>query len=530
MSQIVVDESDSSIETRIDGFSPAAPLNVGRRRLRSRGAAIAYTMARRLLRSAQGLVGRAAALGGATLLACGPPSIADCVANPASYAFEKAELLKIVDLSGIPVAGMTDSERCGVSTITRYCSFGSGKLVTEPPDSATIRTLMAQLRASSPLGGTADEWPDPTGSDDDKTEYAALATKFMALGRYVAQLRETALRRELESIGIAPASAAGAASTKPSREEEEKKNHRQRAADLTKMAAALYSIDFGDPCDSALLVETSHAFGRNRLAVAHLKSGKYGRPSVHVVEKPHYTAGDDGTLKEDAPLGTSATLTRNASVLEQIFNVTESLVIAGIAPIDGNLAHCAEACGVVRRGTADEKQVNFDMTTKLKVDRAFTRLSGALGPKELEALFEDAFIPTLGGLMADGHSCSSGCQNILKTAAWMRPRPQETVAKTANSAGASTDATGTAAAPTLKADKNGVVRGADGEALFYTASRVSKMQQGHTKQITEMKAAKQRLISGGGGGWPQKSARFEDRRRDEAGHAQDSRRDHHQTR
>ena len=111
----------------------------------------------------------------------------------------------------------------------------------------------------------------------------------------------------------------------------------------------------------------------------------------------------------------------------------------------------------------------------------------------------------------------------------MRPRPQETVAKTANSAGASTDATGTAAAPTLKADKNGVVRGADGEAMYYTAARVTKMQQGHTKQITEMKAAKQRLITGGGGGWPQK-IRFDDRRRDESGHAQDSRRDHHQTR
>lgn len=40
------------------------------------------------------------------------------------------------------------------------------------------------------------------------------------------------------------------------------------------------------------------------------------------------------------------------------------------------------------------------MTTKLKVDRAFTRLSGTLGPKELETLFEDTFVPTLGGLMA----------------------------------------------------------------------------------------------------------------------------------
>ena len=492
--------------------------------------AIAAMMVQRLLRLARGFVGHAAALGGVTIMAINPPDkVADCVANPASYAFEKAEMAKLVGLSGIPLAGMIDFERCGVSTITRYCVYGGGKLVAEPPDTATIRTLMAQLRASSVLGG-ADAWPDPQGSDNEKTAYTALATNFMALGRYVVQMRETAIRRELESIGVVPASAAGAAGTKPTREEEERKNHRQKAADLTKMAASLYSIDFGDPCDSALLVETNHAFGRNRLAVAHLKSGKYGRPSVHVVEKPHFTAGDDGTLKEDAPVGSSASLTRNASVLEQIFNVTESLVIAGVMPIDGTLAHCAEACGIVRRGTADEKQVHFDMTTKLKVDRAFTRLSGTLGPKELEALFEDTFVPTLGGLMADGHSCSSGCQNILKTAAWMRPRPQETATKPANGTGASADSTGAAAAPTMKADKNGVVRGADGEALYYTAARVTKMQQGHAKQVTEMKAARQRAAAGGGGGWSPKMVRFEDRRRDESSYAQDSRRDHHQHR
>ena len=482
-------------------------------------------MLRRAGRVARSLVGRAVALGGAAIVAYSPPGIAVCVANPA---LEKEELEKLLELSSIPKVAIHDLERVKLASITRYCSYAGGKLAAEPPDTTTIANLLALLRKDSLLAGS-DAWPNPGGSDDEKQKYLALATSFVALGRYASQMKETALRRELEGVGMAVAGPL-TASAKTTREEDEKKNHRQTAVDLTKLASALYSIDFGDPCDSSVLVETYHAFGRNRLAVGHLKGGKYGRPSVHLVDKTHYVSGDDGVLKEETPVGTSAPLTRNASVLEQIFNVTESLVIAGVKPINSALAHHAEQHGVVRRGESDQKQVNFDMTTKLKVDKAFTRLSGTLGPKELEVLFEDNFVPTLGGLMAEGHSCASGCQNILLTAAWMRPRaPDATVrAPSVEAAGtASTSAsTPTTAAPTMRPDKNGVVKGADGQVLFYTADRVAKMQAGHTKTVEEMKASKARALAGNGGG----RVRWDDRRRDEPPYYNDARREHHQQR
>ena len=76
----------------------------------------------------------------------------------------------------------------------------------------------------------------------------------------------------------------------------------------------------------------------------------------------------------DAPLGARLGVPRvqhpdrvgrNGHVLIQIFNVTESLVIAGVSEINKTMAHGAGAHGTVNRGTKNAKQVNFDMTTKL---------------------------------------------------------------------------------------------------------------------------------------------------------------------
>lgn len=477
-------------------------------------------MLSRMRRVTHGLVSHVVALGGVAIIGSNPPGVACCVANPA---FEKEELAKLLELSSIPKSCIQDFERLNLGSITRLCNFGGGKLALEPPDSTTVGVLMSNLRIGSTLAGV-DAWPNPNGSDAEKVAHSNLATSFMALCRYASQLKETALRRELEGIGML---VGGSSAAKVTREEEEKKNHRQKAVDLTRDASVLYSIDFGEPCDSAVLVETYHAFARNRLSVAHLKSGKYGRPSVHLAEKTHFVVGEEGTMKEEKPEGAIAPLTRNANVLEQIFNVTESLVIAGLEPINKNLAHSAGVSGVVRRGQGDEKQVNFDMTTKLKVDRAFTRLSGTLGPKELEVLFEDSFISTLGGLMAEGHSCASGSQNILKTAAWMRPRMPDAAAKTPNGAGASTDAAGSTPVTLPKADRNGVVRGADGEVQYYTAARFQKLQAAHTKQIEQMKASKARITGQFNSGGSQR-VRWDDRRRDEHPYQQDARREHHQ--
>jgi hypothetical protein len=53
-------------------------------------------------------------------------------------------------------------------------------------------------------------------------------------------------------------------------------------------------------------------------------------------------AADDHTLKEESTeAGGAASLTRNGHVLVQVFNVTESLVIAGTSEINKTLTHKA---------------------------------------------------------------------------------------------------------------------------------------------------------------------------------------------
>ena len=118
-------------------------------------------------------------------------------------------------------------------------------------------------------------------------------------------------------------------------------------------------------------------FGPKR-GKSRLKSGKYGHANVHIMEKAHRVAADDHTIKEESSEVGSTTLTRNGHVLIQIFNVTESLVIAGAMEINKTVAHSAGSHGCVNRGSASAKQVHFDLTTKLQVDKAFTLLSGNL--------------------------------------------------------------------------------------------------------------------------------------------------------
>lgn len=154
-------------------------------------------MLSRVRRVTHGLVGHVVALGGVAIIGSNPPGVACCVANPA---FEKEELAKLLELSSIPKSCIQDFERLNLGSITRLCNFGGGKLALEPPDSATVGVLMSNLRIGSTLAGV-DAWPNPNGSDAEKVAHSNLATSFMALCRYASQLKETALRRELEGIG-----------------------------------------------------------------------------------------------------------------------------------------------------------------------------------------------------------------------------------------------------------------------------------------------------------------------------------------
>ena len=263
----------------------------------------------------------------------------------AGAAFERAELVRLLVACKLPEAAIADFERCNVGTIMLFSSFAVGKLVLEPPDGGSLATMLIALRTGSTLAG-AEKWPDPTVAAE-AASYTVTVTKMTMLCRFVALQKEKAALRELTYVGAAGADS----NAQRTREEDEKRNHKAKATELSLSAAALYNTDFSEQCDSATLVTTHHAFGRHRLAVARLRSGKYGHASVHIMEKAHWVAADDHTIKEEsAELGSTA-LTRNGQVLIQIFNVTESLVIAGASEINKTVAHSAGSHGTVNRGT-----------------------------------------------------------------------------------------------------------------------------------------------------------------------------------
>ena len=241
------------------------------------------------------------------------------------------------------------------------------------------------LKAGSALAG-AGAWPDAAVAAD-AANYNLVVLNMTTLCRFVALSKEKAVRRELAYVGAAVADDAA----QQTKEEEEKKNHKAKAAELAQLASAMYNTDFPELCDSAVVVAMHHEFQRNRLLTARLHSGKYGRPSVHLAEKARW----------------------NGHILVQIFNATEAMVIAGTSEINKTLAHYAGAHGIMNRTSTKPKQVHFDLTTKLQVEKAFTMLSGTLTPKALESLFDDQFVPTLGAMMAAGHSCASAAMSIL---------------------------------------------------------------------------------------------------------------------
>jgi hypothetical protein len=400
-------------------------------------------------------------------------------------AFEREELTRLLKASRLPEAAITDFERCNVGTIMQFASFAVGKLTTEPPDGPTLTGLLVALRTGSALAG-ADQWPDP-GVAAQAADYTDSVTKMTMLCRYVALQKEKAALREMTYVGMAGTDA----NAQRAREEDEKKNHKAKALELSAAACAMYNLDFTELCDSSTLVATHHAFQRNRLAVARLRSGKYGHTSVHLAEKAHWVAADDHTIKEESSEVGSTSLTRNGHVLIQIFNVTESLVIAGASEINKTMAHSAGAHGTVNRGTSKMKQVNFDLTTKLQVDKAFTMLSGQLSPKALETLFDDQFIPTLGSMMVSGHSCASAATSIIANAAWMRVSGE----KLTPAAGAGSGAEASAATPSkskMNPDKSGAIKNEDGEIVAYSAAKVTQMRENHERQVAEMAAARKK--------------------------------------
>ena len=67
-----------------------------------------------------------------------------------------------------------------------------------------------------------------------------------------------------------------------------------------------------------------------------------------------------------------------------------------------------------------EAQLQYTMTTKNTVLRAYVMLAGAMGPIEVLRHFQDRFIMESNSLMKKGYSLGSGQDHLCSHAAWMQ--------------------------------------------------------------------------------------------------------------
>ena len=180
----------------------------------------------------------------------------------------------------------------------------------------------------------------------------------------------------ISASGIVGTEAEQVAEEKRKRDEE-LKNHAATYMVLERTAEKYYNHSMLAECDTETVVKTHIQLKMQRLVLARIGSGKYGIKGVHFSENTLFREDDDHHLvvaseEEKVPLF------RNAAVLRQITMAFTSIVVAGCYEIDPVHTHLAGPYGKINVGTADEKQLMFDVTTARKAERVFVELSGAL--------------------------------------------------------------------------------------------------------------------------------------------------------
>ena len=161
------------------------------------------------------------------------------------------------------------------------------------------------------------------------------------------------------------------------KKEDELKNHASTYIRLERQAEKYYNQSMLAECDTETVVKTHIQLGMQRLVLARIGSGKYGIKGVHFSESTMFREDNNHHLvvaneEEKVPLY------RNAAVLRQITMALTSIVTSGPGgyEVDPALSHLAGPYGKINVGTADEKQLMFDMTTCRKAERVFVEMSG----------------------------------------------------------------------------------------------------------------------------------------------------------
>lgn len=393
---------------------------------------------------------------------------------------ERGEHLKLLDAAKIARHYHPDMVTNSVGTVVEYCSAFGCKLVANPPDQPTITALLASLRSGSSLAG-AQAWPDPGGSNAEKTRHATLVSAFTALGRLCRRGEDAALDRLAKAVGTISATASA------SHEETELKNAADRVERYELAASALYNVTFAvSSADAETIVKTRLAFEHNKLRVGKLGTGRYGRSGALISERRTYEEGADHKLKS-IDVEEVAT-NRNALVLSLISECLDTLVVAGNIDLPPQAKIAGEHGKVNDAGKA--RQLQFDLSTARATLAAFVALSGQLSPSELRDKWEVDFVRTAHDQMCAGHSGCSAFRYVLSLG-WMLPgyAASVTPAVVPRTAGVTAEVARAPARETaspfsgLRFGKKGVVVDDSHEPKFVTYEQYQKKQKWYDEQL-----------------------------------------------
>ena len=297
---------------------------------------------------------------------------------------ERGVIEKLLAAARLPAGLVNDFTRNDLSVV-ELMGMTAGALSKEPPDGSAVQTLMVMLKSGSAGSGDA-AWPDSAGDAAAQSKYSSWSTKFVTLCRMAQPLVKAALDARAEASGLSKAAPADA--DKKRREEfdalRKDAAHRQRS--LGEEAQRVYNRVFEmNEVDCKTLVESEISFRTGLLSIGSISSGKYGTTNAVQSGRPKAEVEDGALVIGDDE--TDVDLSKNGLALMQIWNCTESLVVASVkCEINPAVQHMAGSHGKISRGGVD-RQVQFDATTQVAVFKAFTHLSAYINPTVLVFTF-----------------------------------------------------------------------------------------------------------------------------------------------
>jgi len=286
-----------------------------------------------------------------------------------------------------PAVHYSDLSAMGLATICDVMAYGGGDLQRTPPSTTSLKEIVKHC-------GTLDAaaWGQHDGTQPQKVLYNSCLQGFTTLVAMCQASHGEALKRVMDSA-ISTSGLSGVSAADLKERAEWRKYPKPKVKELIDAAEAMYNCEFAAArrCDELTLVNTFTDLMDNTLTVAGLRDKAYGRHHALMSDADRQGHREGYVVLDTTQKKAEETKTwRVAQVLSLINVCLESIVVAAASvthhPPAGN------SYGVVNKGRADETNVPFSLSTKMKVHEAYIGLSGNATPGWLVDHWHNQFL------------------------------------------------------------------------------------------------------------------------------------------